>query len=69
MLRCCRVVVAQWSELRQLRSEALGSIPSGYPSFFLQYVSILIYQQFLLPEIVMYSSTDELATTYPNISK
>ena len=25
----------------------LGSIPSGYPSFFLQYVSILIYHQLL----------------------
>ena len=24
------VVVAQWSERRQLRSEAMGSIPSGY---------------------------------------
>ena len=42
MLGCCRVVVAQWSERRQLRSETLGSIPSGYPSF-----SILIYRQLL----------------------
>ena len=58
MLGCCRVVLAQWSEGRQLRSEALGSITSGYPSFFLQYVSILIYQQlpyqqFLLPVVVI----------------
>ena len=28
------VVVAQWSERRQLRSEVLGSIPSGYPCIF-----------------------------------
>ena len=28
------VVVVQWSERRQLRSEALGSIPSGYPGIF-----------------------------------
>ena len=34
-LGCCRVVVvAQWSERRQLRSEALGSIPSGCPGIF-----------------------------------
>ena len=49
MLGCCGVVVAQWSECRQLRLEALGSIPSGYPCIFLQYmyVSILIYHQLL----------------------
>ena len=34
VLGCCRVVVTQWSERRQLRSEALGSIPSGYPYIF-----------------------------------
>ena len=42
---CCRVVVAQLSERRQLRLEAFGSIPSGYPC--LQFVSILIYCQLL----------------------
>ena len=47
MLGCCGVVVAQWSERRQLRSEALDSIPSSYPCIFLQYVSILIYHQLL----------------------
>ena len=45
VLGCCRVVVAQWSERRQLRSEALGSIPSGYPCIFS--FAILIYHQLL----------------------
>ena len=31
VLGCCGVVLAQWSERRQLRSEALGLIPSGCP--------------------------------------
>ena len=31
---CFRVVVAQWSVRGQLRSEALGSIPSGFPGIF-----------------------------------
>ena len=44
-LGCCGVVVAQWSERRQLWSEALGSIPSGCPSIFS--VSILIYHHLL----------------------
>ena len=47
MLGSCGVVVAQWSERRQLRSEALGSIPSGYPC-----MSILIYHQSLPPVVV-----------------
>ena len=48
VLGCCRVVIAQWSERRQLRLEALGLILSGYThAFFLQYVSILIYHQLL----------------------
>ena len=52
-----QVVVAQWSEHRQLRSEALGSIPSGCPSFFLQcfYSDLppVAYQPFLLPVVVI----------------
>ena len=48
VLGCCGVVVVRWSERRQLRSEALGSIPSGCPSiFFSQFVSMLICQQLL----------------------
>ena len=43
MLGSCRVVIAQWSEHRQLRSEALGLIPSGYPAFFL---SVCFYANF-----------------------
>ena len=42
----CGIVIAQWSERRQIRSEALGSIPSGCPCIFSR-VSILIYHQFL----------------------
>ena len=34
MLGCCRIVVAQWSEHQQLRSEASDSIPSDYPGIF-----------------------------------
>ena len=34
VLGCCRVVIAQWSERRQQRSEALGSIPCGYTHAF-----------------------------------
>ena len=46
------IVVAQWSEHQQLRSEALGSIPQWLPMhFFLRYVSILIYNQFLPPVV------------------
>ena len=52
VLGCCRVVVAQWSERRQLRSEALGSIPSGYPCIFSS--SILIYHQLLTTTSYMY---------------
>ena len=48
-------VHVQWSESRQLRSEALGSIPSGYPSFFRFYSDLppVAYQQFLLPVVVI----------------
>ena len=58
MLGCCGVVVAQWSERRQLRSEALGSIPSGYPCIFSSvcfYPDLpppVAYHQFLLPVVV-----------------
>ena len=52
---CCGVVVAQWSERRQLRSEALGSIPSGYPCIFSRFYPDLppvAYHQLLLISIV-----------------
>ena len=57
MLGCCRVVVAQWSEHRQLRSEALGSIPSGYPCIFSSVcfyrdLPPVAYHQFLPPVVV-----------------
>ena len=70
MLGYCRVVVVQWSERRQLRSEALGSISSGYPSFFLQYVSILIYHQLLtnmqllLPVVIIRIVTKIIMSIY-----
>ena len=48
----CRVVVAQWSERRQLRSEALGSISSGCPCIFSESISDLIYHQFLYHQFV-----------------
>ena len=35
MLRWLWGAVAQWSEHLQLKQEALGSIPSSYPGFFL----------------------------------
>ena len=35
MLRWLWGAVAQWSEHIQLKQEALGSIPGGYPGFFL----------------------------------
>ena len=52
-----RVVVAQWSECRQLRSEASGSIPSGYPCIFSSvcfYPDLppVAYHQFLPPVAV-----------------
>ena len=34
MLRWLWGAVAQWSERLQLKQEALGSIPGGYPGFF-----------------------------------
>ena len=34
MLRWLWGAVAQWSEHLQLKQEALGSIPGGYPGFF-----------------------------------
>ena len=57
VLGCCRVVIAQWSERRQLRLEALGSIPSGYPCIFSSvcfYPDLppVAYHQFLLPVVV-----------------
>ena len=52
-MRAC----VQWSEQRQLRSEALGSIPSGYPCIFSSvcfYPDLLpvAYHQFLPPVVV-----------------
>ena len=41
-VHCCRIVVAQWLECRQLRSEALGSIPSCIFS-----LSLFLYYQLL----------------------
>ena len=57
LLGYCRVVVAQWSERRQLRSGALGSIPSGYPCIFYSvcfYPDLppVAYHQFLPPVVV-----------------
>ena len=56
MLGCCRAVLAQWSERRQLRLEALGSIPSGYPcifsfSCFCPDLPPVAYHQFLPPVV------------------
>ena len=50
-------VVAQWSECRQLRLEALGLIPSGYPCIFFLTVCFypdlpVAYHQFLPPVVV-----------------
>ena len=61
MLGCRRVVVAQWSERRQLRSDALGSIPSGYPCIFSSvcfYPDLppVAYDQFLPPVVVNQNS-------------
>ena len=52
VLGCCRVVVAQWSERRQLRLEALGSIPSGYPCIFSPDLPPVAYHQFL-PSVIV----------------
>ena len=50
MYMCCKVVIAQWSERRQLRSDALGSILSALPKhFFSQFVSMPIYPPVALP--------------------
>ena len=62
MLDCCRVVVAQWSECRQLRSEALFSFPMQWLYQGSQFVSTLIlppvaYQQLAIKESCMYMYT------------
>ena len=48
--------MAQWSERQQLKSEALGSIPSGYPcipfSMFYPDLPPVAYHQFLPPVVV-----------------
>ena len=70
MLGCCRVVVAQLSECRQLRLEALGLIPSGYPCIFPSVVSILIFHQLLTTSSVVvnqYSCRDVDLHMYDDI--
>ena len=51
VLGYCKVVIAQWSERRQQRSEALGLIPSGCPGIF---SFLLLYDQFLPPVVNQY---------------
>ena len=54
MQGCCRVVVAQWSECQQLRSETLGSVPSSCHQLIkhASSVSVLEIEQWLNTDLI-----------------
>ena len=63
MLRWLWGAVAQWSEHLQLKQEALGSIPSGYPGFFFFSSSMAPAYYCRWGEDLWYSSTVRLLST------